>query len=146
MNKLIYLRLPVTKWTYRSFGAKASDFTEGYATGPHEVAESEEKESHTWGSISEKDTSFGCTESKINHFNTPSPTYGFKREVVPSDFNSDKRNRNGFHWEDEKWFSRKLSSEENYQDLNNIVNEDGHGKNMFFPKYGNSFWDPQNHN
>ena len=60
---------------------------------PHEVAESEEKDSHEWGKVTEKDTSFDDIESDADKRNAMSTLlksgedYGFKRKIVPSDFN-----------------------------------------------------------
>jgi hypothetical protein len=34
-----------------------------YSTKPHEIAESEEKDSHNWGQVTEKDTSFKDVET-----------------------------------------------------------------------------------
>mgnify|MGYP006083308023 CR=1 FL=1 len=123
MNKLTtqFSRLPITKWTLRNFTAKSTDFSEGYFTKKEEVKKEMKK-----------------------GFQRPPPQYGFKREVVESDFDAIKWNKNKYNCGDEKWFSEQLSSNENYKDK--IVHEEGHGKNMFYPKYGNSFWDPHNYN
>ena len=64
---------------------------------------------------------------------------GFKR-----DHDDNETKKSFFDCEDEKWFPEQLNSGETYR--TNIVHEDGHGKNMFHPKYGNSFWDPHNYN
>ena len=119
MNKLItqFSKLPIiTKWTWRNFATKPTDYSECYAT--------------------KKEVRKG--------FQRPPPQYGFKREVVESDFNTLKWQKNKYDSGDEKWFSEQLKSGETWRD--NIVHEDGHGKNMFHPKYGNSFWDPHNYN
>ena len=118
MNKFImqYSRLPITKWTWRNFATKPTDYSECYAT--------------------KKEVRKG--------FQRPPPQYGFKREVVESDFEPLKWQKNKYDCGDEKWFSEQLKSGETWRD--NIVHEDGHGKNMFHPKYGNSFWDPHNYN
>ena len=122
MNRLrtTFSKLPITKWTWRNFTIKSTDFSEGYATKKVEE------------------------EKKKKGFQRPPPQYGFKREVVESDFEPVKWQKNKYDCEDEKWYSEQLSSNENYKDK--IVHEEGHGKNMFFPKYGNSFWDPHNYN
>jgi pyocin large subunit-like protein len=122
MNKLTatFSKLPITKWTLRHLTTKSTDFSEGYDTKKEE-----------------------CKKTKKG-FQRPPPMYGFKREVVPSDFDINKPKKNNFNCENEKWFPEQLKSGETWRD--NIVHEDGHGKNMFHPKYGNSFWDPHNYN
>jgi hypothetical protein len=125
MNKLTtqISRLPITKWTLRNFTSKSTDYSEGYTTMPTQINKS---------------------EFPRKGFQRPPPVYGFKREVVESDFEPLKWQKNKYDSGDEKWFSEQLGSGETWRD--NIVHEDGYGKNMFYPKYGNSFWDPHNYN
>lgn len=70
---------------------------------------------------------------------------GFKRDHDDSEIRLKvNKKKNPYDCENEKWFPEQLNSGETYR--TNIVHEDGHGKNMFHPKYGNSFWDPHNYN
>ena len=56
-------------------------------TQPHEVAESEEKDSHDWGKVTEKDTSFDDIESdadkrcSMSSLLNSGEDYGFKRKI-----------------------------------------------------------------
>jgi len=58
----------------RRLSQKSSRFVR-YSTRsrPHEVAESEERDSHDWGKISEKDTSFEDLEQELDSRVTEGP-------------------------------------------------------------------------
>lgn len=121
-----FLKSNIIRFTHRNFAcSKSTDYSEGYPTNSEEELKKTKK-----------------------GFQRPPSMYGFKREVVASDFQpkklEKKLKKNKFDCENEKWFSEQLKSGEIWRDK--IVHEDGHGKNMFHPKYGNSFWDPQNYN
>ena len=121
-----FLKSNIIRISYRNVASsKTTDYSEGYSTNSEKEFKKPKK-----------------------GFQRPPPMYGFKREVVDSDFQpaklEKKLKKNNFDCEDEKWFSEQLSSSETWRD--NIVHENGHGKNMFHPKYGNSFWDPHNYN
>ena len=64
---------------------------------------------------------FGYRISAIRKF------HGFKRQVVPSDFDSKK-----------KWTDNKQISENQFAEKG-----DKSGKNLYYPKYGNSIYDAQ---
>ena len=138
-----FLKSNIIRFTHRNFTcSKSTDYSEGYSTRSQKELKKPKKGFQRpppmYGFKREVVPS-DLSSKPVN--NKPLTMYGFKREVVPSDF---KPKKNFYDCENEKWFPDQLNSGETWKDK--IVHEDGHGKNMFHPKYGNSFWDPHNYN
>ena len=91
--------------------------------------------------ISSKSTSYPSYTVHSKQYNEEKEIIhsgGFKRN------HTDRETRSVYDCENENWFSKQLSSEENYDELNNIVNEGGRGSKLFPYKYGNSFYEYTN--